>query len=118
MMPLRLLAPALLRVAPCAPALVAAHPLRAALCPLLLTPRGAAQKYHTHIAQVLADDGGAGGAEEQLMWFVLKYDAAEAEAGEGEDEDAAERWQQSLLERMERRECVRRPPHGVRSYPV
>ena len=52
----------------------ALHPLHAIVKPLLLSPRSAADKYHTRIARVLSGEHCTGDAEEKLMWFVLKHE--------------------------------------------
>src|SRR5262245_40738160 len=64
-MPLNLLVPSLLRVAPAQTG--PPHPLHALLEPLLLGPRAAADKYRVELPQILADGGGAGEMEESMM---------------------------------------------------
>ncbi|KAH9933696.1 hypothetical protein B0H21DRAFT_759915 [Amylocystis lapponica] len=109
-MPLNQLVPCLLRVTSTtslASSTGTTHPLHGLLSPLLLTPRTASQKYHTHIAQILEDEGGAGDAEEHMMWFALKFDKSDETQDQDADtdEEAAERWQQNFLDRMERRDA-------------
>ncbi|KIK99522.1 hypothetical protein PAXRUDRAFT_505892 [Paxillus rubicundulus Ve08.2h10] len=110
-MPLHLLVPSLRRVqdvpsrAPDVP-----HPLHALLDPLLLSARSSAAKYHVELPQILADNGGAGEAEESMMWFASNYekmgtDEEEAEGAHSEDavmmeEKSRNKW----LERLEQRE--------------
>ncbi|KAI0946437.1 hypothetical protein AcW1_009900 [Taiwanofungus camphoratus] len=113
-MPLHYLVPSLLRVSASPTSThmhlssCATHPLQTLLSPLLLTPRSAAQKYHGHIAQVLADDGGAGDAEENMMWFALKYEKVEENDEQidqnFDEETSEEKWTKNWLDRMERRE--------------
>ena len=97
----------------------APHPLHALIEPLLLTARSAAHKYHTELTAILAEGGGAGEAEEAMMWFAYeheKHEAASSASGQpsssqqsndpGSNEDADAQWQARWLNRMERRECV------------
>lgn len=82
--------------------------LHGRLAPLLQTPRAVALKYRTRLPQLLAGDeeeaaDDEGGPEDDIMWYALKHDKADAD--EDEDEEAAdERWRQALPDRMERRE--------------
>lgn len=107
-MSLRYLVPSFLRIRPVQTTSPAApHPLHDALRPLLLTPRTASQKYHTRISQILDEDGGSGDAEEAMMWFAYKHEKIDEENPENPEEtemEAEERWKNSWLEKMERRE--------------
>ena len=95
----------------------APHPLHAIIEPLLLTARSAAHKYHTELTAILAEGGGAGEAEEAMMWFAYeheKHEAASSASGQPSNsqrsndpesnEDADAQWQARWLNRMERRE--------------
>ncbi|KAI5888820.1 uncharacterized protein SCHCODRAFT_02602164 [Schizophyllum commune H4-8] len=99
------------------------HPLHALIEPLLLTARSAAHKYHTELTAILAEGGGAGEAEEAMMWFAYEHEKHEAassgQASGGQqhrsssqqsnnpepNEDADAQWQTRWLNRMERREA-------------
>ncbi|KAL1715115.1 hypothetical protein EV715DRAFT_208119 [Schizophyllum commune] len=96
----------------------APHPLHALIEPLLLTARSAAHKYHTELTAILAEGGGAGEAEEAMMWFAYeheKHEAASSASGQPSssqqsndpetNEDADAQWQARWLNRMERREA-------------
>ncbi|KAG2118131.1 uncharacterized protein F5147DRAFT_768267 [Suillus discolor] len=88
------------------------HPLHPFIEPLLLSLRAAANKYHNELPQILADGGGAGEAEESMMWYALGYEKVDgsAECGEhlsGEDNTMLEeKWRSGWLERMEQREEI------------
>ena len=75
------------------------------LVPLLRTPRSISQKYRTRVAKLLVDEDTEtdGGDEDEIMWYALKHDKADAEEDEDE-ETVEERWRKTLLDRMERRE--------------
>lgn len=75
------------------------HPLHTLLEPLMLTSRAASEKYHTELVQILADGGGAGEQEEQMMWFAWNYEKAD-ESVAADDE----KWRKGWLERLEKRE--------------
>ncbi|KIJ67441.1 hypothetical protein HYDPIDRAFT_149035 [Hydnomerulius pinastri MD-312] len=86
------------------------HPLHALLDPLLLSTRTSAAKYHVELPQILADNGGAGEAEESMMWFALNHEKM-GNTGEEADlvnsEDAVmleEKSRNTWFERLERRE--------------
>ncbi|KAL1758874.1 hypothetical protein FB107DRAFT_206283 [Schizophyllum commune] len=96
----------------------APHPLHALIEPLLLTARSAAHKYQTELTAILAEGGGAGEAEEAMMWFAYeheKHEAASSARGRPSssqqsndpesNEDADAQWQARWLNRMERREA-------------
>ncbi|TFK49473.1 hypothetical protein OE88DRAFT_1809755 [Heliocybe sulcata] len=110
-MPLKLLVPSLLRVLrdPTS-ATEAPHPLHAFLEPILLTSCSCANKYHTEVPQILADEGGSGDIEEGTMWFAVNYEKGDEEvaaAGAGSQDvpnPGEEKWKKKWLERMERRE--------------
>ncbi|KAL1743017.1 hypothetical protein HDZ31DRAFT_83739 [Schizophyllum fasciatum] len=119
-MPLPGLVHALRRITPTNP--TAPHPLHALLDPLLLTARAAAHKYNAELAAILAAGGGAGEAEEAMMWFAYEHERHEqlngpsrgqAGANSGADMDPTAdpdaQWQARWLNRMERRECVAHP---------
>lgn len=83
------------------------HPLHALLDPLIMPPRAASNKYYVDLPQILADGGGAGEIEENMMWFALSFEKTEGlgQGGEGEPEPwRDEQWRKTWLERMERRE--------------
>ncbi|KIJ19551.1 hypothetical protein PAXINDRAFT_108956 [Paxillus involutus ATCC 200175] len=110
-MPLHLLVPSLRRVQDVpSRALDAPHPLHALLDPLLLSARSSAAKYHVELPQILADNGGAGEAEESMMWFASNYEKMGSDEEEAEDahsEDTVmmeEKSRNKWLERLERRE--------------
>ncbi|OCH95594.1 hypothetical protein OBBRIDRAFT_745341 [Obba rivulosa] len=111
-MPLSCLVPSLLRVTvepqSSSQSTRSPHPLQTLLLPLLLTPRTCSQKYQTHIARVLADDGGAGDVEESVMWYALKFekteDSHQRDATQDQEGSIEENWRHSWLARMERRE--------------
>ncbi|KAL1683128.1 hypothetical protein EV122DRAFT_202084 [Schizophyllum commune] len=118
-MPLHGLVHALRRITYASPNDVnAPHPLHALIEPLLLTARSAAHKYHTELTAILAEGGGAGEAEEAMMWFAYeheKHEAASSASGQPSssqqsndpesNEDADAQWQARWLNRMERREA-------------
>ncbi|KAG2121911.1 hypothetical protein DEU56DRAFT_833174 [Suillus clintonianus] len=110
-MPLSIFIPSLLRIqAPPDVAEDQPHPLHAFIEPLLLSLRAAANKYHNELPQILADGGGAGEAEEGVMWYALGYEKTDASAERSEHlnrEDTVlleDKWRSSWLERMEQRE--------------
>ncbi|KAG1843813.1 hypothetical protein DFJ58DRAFT_803976 [Suillus subalutaceus] len=86
------------------------HPLHAFIEPLLLSLRAAANKYHNELPQILTDGGGAGEAEESMMWYALGYEKVDASAERSEhlnrDDNAMleDKWRSGWLERMEQRE--------------
>lgn len=86
------------------------HPLHAFIEPLLLSLRAAANKYHNELPQILADGGGAGEAEESMMWYALGYEKVDASTERNEHfnrEDSTmleDKWRSGWLERMEQRE--------------
>lgn len=116
-MPLQLLIPSMRRVnVPSTSQLDSTdpHPLHALLDQLLLSIRSSRDKYHVELPQILSDGGGAGEAEETMMWFALNY-----EKSDGDDDRtrlsssvhvegpwANEVWRNKWLDRMERREYV------------
>lgn len=75
------------------------HPLHTLLEPLILTSRAASEKYHTELVQILADGGGAGEQEEQMMWFAWNYEKVD-ESVDADDE----KWRKCWLDRLEKRE--------------
>ena len=103
-------------------ATTAAHPLHALLAPVLLTSRAAAQKYHTRIPQLFAEESPPEGPEEEFIVYAYEKDkvpeeehhppaAAEDGAGAGADDfDTQERIKALWLEKFERREYVVVPP--------
>ncbi|GBE85994.1 hypothetical protein SCP_0805180 [Sparassis crispa] len=114
-MPLMHFIPALLRIvshpkSPLDPAPSSSLPsLHTLLQPLLLTPRSSSEKYQSHICQILADDGGAGDAEETMMWYALRYEKMDDERSAKLSDDQApdadeEKWRHTWLGGMERRE--------------
>ncbi|KAL1690827.1 DNA replication regulator SLD3-domain-containing protein [Schizophyllum commune] len=118
-MPLHGLVYALRRIVHANPADTnAPHPLHALIEPLLLTARSAAHKYHIELTAILAEGGGAGEAEEAMMWFAYEHEKHEAASSTGgqpsnsqqsndpeSNEDADAQWQARWLNRMERREA-------------
>ncbi|KAG1904243.1 uncharacterized protein F5891DRAFT_1013549 [Suillus fuscotomentosus] len=110
-MPLSLFIPSLLRIRG-TPDLAEdqPHPLHTFIEPLLLSLRAAANKYHNELPQILADGGGAGEAEESMMWYALGYEKVDGSAERNEHltgEDNAmleEKWRLGWLECMEQRE--------------
>ncbi|OSC99627.1 hypothetical protein PYCCODRAFT_1394935 [Trametes coccinea BRFM310] len=111
-MPLRFLVPALLRVAyalPASPSISHTsmpHPLHMLLQTILLTSRASAQKYHSRISQLLAEETEPTDAEEEYMWYAYHKDkSADVEMPEGQDEyETHERLKADWLEKMEHRE--------------
>ena len=102
-------------------ATTAAHPLHALLAPVLRTSRAAAQKYHTRIPQLFAEESPPEGPEEEFIVYAYEKDkvpeeehhppAAEDGAGAGADDfDTQERIKALWLEKFERREYVVVPP--------
>ena len=84
------------------------HPLHPLLDQLLLTISSSRTKYAVELPQILSDGGGAGEAEETMMWFALNYEKAD-----GDDERTRTEgpwvddvWRKKWLERLERREYV------------
>lgn len=118
-MSLHLLVPSLLRVnATSSPQLgsITPHPLHTFLDQLLLSVRTSFNKYHIELPQILSDGGGAGEAEEVMMWFALTYEKADGdnqgcprEATHTQGPWVDKKWRKRWLERMERREFVARP---------
>ncbi|KAI5832269.1 hypothetical protein K523DRAFT_414285 [Schizophyllum commune Tattone D] len=118
-MPLHGLVYALRRIVHANPADTnAPHTLHALIEPLLLTARSAAHKYHIELTAILAEGGGAGEAEEAMMWFAYEHEKHEAASSTGgqpsnsqqsndpeSNEDADAQWQARWLNRMERREA-------------
>ncbi|KAG2337259.1 hypothetical protein BDR05DRAFT_1005205 [Suillus weaverae] len=107
-MPLSVFIPSLLRVR-ATPDLAEdqPHPLHTFIEPLLLSVRAAANKYHNELPQILADGGGAGEAEESMMWYALGYEKVDASSEYLNREDNAmleDKWRSGWLERMEQRE--------------
>lgn len=133
-MPLQFLIPALLRVTSSAPSpstsqSPAAHPLHSLLKPILLTSRGASQKYHDRIPQLLADESEPADAEEEYLWYAYHKDKlGEDEQPQSESEsqreeyEAQERLKTAWLEKFERREyvpsCVSSPPLRLLTHPL
>ncbi|KAK2459255.1 hypothetical protein APHAL10511_008732 [Amanita phalloides] len=112
-MPLLLFVPAIASASVALPSALPTdtHPLHAVLEPLIMAPRAASDKYYLDLPQILADGGGAGEIEENMMWFALSFEKSElngAESGgEGESESEPwrdENWRKAWLDRMERRE--------------
>ncbi|KAG1821058.1 uncharacterized protein BJ212DRAFT_1426765 [Suillus subaureus] len=110
-MPLSVFIPSLLRIqGPLDLAEDQPHPLHAFIEPLLLSLRAAVNKYHNELPQILADGGGAGEAEESIMWYALGYEKVDASAERSEhlnrDDNAMleDKWRSGWLERMEQRE--------------
>ncbi|KAG2055867.1 hypothetical protein BDR06DRAFT_953706 [Suillus hirtellus] len=109
-MPLSLFTPPLLRIRG-TPDLAEdqPHPLHTFIEPLL-SLRAAANKYHHELPQIFADGGGAGEAEESMMWYALGYEKVNGSAERNEHltgEDNAmleEKWRSGWLECMEQRE--------------
>ncbi|KAG2359290.1 hypothetical protein BDR07DRAFT_1378791 [Suillus spraguei] len=60
------------------------HPLHVFIEPLLLSLRAAANKYHDDLPQIFADGGGAGEAEESMMWYALGYEKVDPSAERSE----------------------------------
>jgi hypothetical protein len=106
-MPLRFLAPSLLRLSP-APDAGAPHALHAVLEPLLLTVRGAAHKYAQLVPDILAveDVPAEPEAEESAIWYAWAHESA-PEPAAGVDAEDEEGWRRRWLDRMEKREYVR-----------
>jgi len=109
--PLSLFVPSLFRIRPLPDSTEdQPHPLHAFIEPLLLSLRAAANKYHNELPEILADGGGAGEAEESMMWYALGYEKTNASPEESESlnkEDSVmleDRWRSAWLERMEQRE--------------
>ncbi|KAJ7147622.1 hypothetical protein C8R43DRAFT_856154, partial [Mycena crocata] len=101
-MPLELLVPCLLRVqSSAAPDLTQPHPLHALLERLLLTTRAVTNKYHVELPYILANNGGEGEEEENMMWFGVSHEKGENDEDEPWLNDA---WRSKWMERMERRE--------------
>ncbi|KAJ3005393.1 hypothetical protein NUW54_g4357 [Trametes sanguinea] len=111
-MPLQFLIPSLLRIAYASPAspstshTLVPHPLHSLLQAILLTSRASAQKYHSRIPQLLAEENEPADAEEEYMWYAYHKDkSADVERQEGQDEyEMHERLKTAWLEKMERRE--------------
>ncbi|SRR6266576_5130468 len=113
-MPLSLFVPAIASASTTLPPLSSSpsspHPLHTLLDPLIMPPRAASSKYHVDLPQILADGGGAGEIEENMMWFALSFEKSEGlgqDASGGEEESEPwkdEKWRKTWLERMERRE--------------
>jgi hypothetical protein len=108
-MSLNLLVPSLLRVNVASSA-SAPHPLHGLMEPLLHTVRSASNKYHVELPQILADEGGAGEMEEEMMWYALNH-----EKGDGGEDGISlngsnlwtnDKWKSKWLQRLERREYV------------
>lgn len=112
-MPLELLVPSLQRVkipssSSSDPAQL--HPLHLLLDQLLLTIGSSKAKYDIELPQILSDGGGAGEAEETMMWFALNYEKAhevgDDERTRNEGPWVDDGWRKKWLERLERREYV------------
>ena len=95
--------------------------MHASLKPLLLTTLLVSKKYHTELAQILTNSGGAGEMEETMMWYVVEHEkpieddsqrfssgSSPHKHGEGGNDGPwiNEAWRKKYLERMEKREYV------------
>ena len=113
-MPLHLLVPSMLRINVASSSQSLSTTLPALLDQLLLSVRSTSNKYHIELPQILSDGGGAGETEENMMWFALNYEKAEADEHRTRLSDAThadgpwvdEAWRKRWLERLERREYV------------
>ena len=87
------------------------HPLHPLLDQLLLTVSSSRAKYTIELPQILSDGGGAGEAEETMMWFALNYEKADGddERTRAEGPWVNDLWRKKWLERLEKREYVLRP---------
>jgi hypothetical protein len=111
-MPLSLFVPSVLSAssgAPLSPHPASPHPLHDLLEPLMMAPRSASNKYYVDLPRILADGGGAGEVEEDIMWFALSFekendDDQSSNNNNGDEAWKNERWRKDWLERMERRE--------------
>ena len=77
----------------------------------MMAPRAVSNKYYVDLPRILADGGGAGEIEEDIMWFALSFEkgneddrSSNKNGGEEMEEWTNERWRKDWLERMERRE--------------
>jgi len=120
-MPLTHLVPSLQRASSPSGSSTTIHPMHGFLEPLLLTTRLVSKKYHTELAQILTNGGGAGEMEEAMMWYVVEHEkmlgddsqqlggsSSPYKHGEGGDDGpwTNEAWRKKYLERMEKREYV------------
>lgn len=117
-MSLNYLIPSLQRVnAPSGSSPTIPHPMHVILEPLLLTTSALNKKYRSELAHILSNNGGAGGMEEAMMWYAVEHDKPLDDDGHlsgkspqkhGKDGEEGpwtiEKWRESYLERMERRE--------------
>ena len=121
-MPLTHLVPSLQRISsPSGSSGAIPHPMHASLKPLLLTTLLVSKKYHTELAQILTNSGGAGEMEETMMWYVVEHekpiedDSQRFSSGSSPHKHGErgndgpwinEAWRKKYLERMEKREYV------------
>ncbi|EGO02206.1 hypothetical protein SERLA73DRAFT_166687 [Serpula lacrymans var. lacrymans S7.3] len=110
-MPLHFLIPSLQRVQVASSSEIndCPYPLHALLEPLLLSARSSSSKYHDELPQILANDGGEGEVEEDMMWFALNYEKVDHDEDQTRpnSEDAVmieEKWRIGWLDRLEKRE--------------
>ncbi|KAG1866203.1 hypothetical protein F4604DRAFT_1779315 [Suillus subluteus] len=82
------------------------HPLHAFIEPLLLSLRAAANKYHNELPQILADGGGAGEAEESMMWYALGYEKRSEHLNRDDNAMLEDKWRSGWLKRMEQRDSL------------
>ena len=101
-MPLNKLKPALLRVSILYPEQFAStsqsptsHPLHELLKPCLLTTRSCSEKWESEIPKLLTSEESSGSAEDELMWFTLKFEKMD-ESVEDEGDDTDQRWRSKI----------------------
>ena len=54
--------------------------------------------------KLLISEESSGSAEDEMMWFSLKYEKMDEPAEEQDPEDADEKWRTKWLQHMEQRE--------------
>ncbi|KAG0699748.1 hypothetical protein DFH29DRAFT_1001767 [Suillus ampliporus] len=89
--------------------------------PMASTP---ANKYHSELPHILADGGGAGEAEESMMWYALGYEKTDVSADHSEHlnrEDTVlleDKWRSGWLKHMEQRDGPSTPLPPVEVLPA
>ena len=91
------------------PSKSAVHPLHQYIRPWLLNTRSCTEKWTIAIPNLLMSEEGSGSAEDEMMWFALKFEKSD-DPVDGE-QGTEEPWQEGWLRRMERRESVSSRSH-------
>ncbi|KAI0086035.1 hypothetical protein BDY19DRAFT_895413 [Irpex rosettiformis] len=84
------------------------HELLGLLKPHLMTPRQVTEKYHKRLAALMDQEESSDvDPDDELMWYIMRYDKGVPEDGTTPDAQAAyEAWKSAWLNRMEQREIM------------